>query len=469
MIVHDILALDRASVRTRDANGFLHVAVSNISKANVCPYYGSEIPDCENLGLDPKRSYNLLRDPKELEAAAGTFNGVPLLNRHIPVIPEKLPEDAIVGTIGNDATFMAPYLKNSLTVWSAVSIKGIETEEQCELSCGYYYEADMTPGVFEGVSYDGVMRNIRGNHVSLVPEGRAGPDVLVGDSALPINKETKFMVVKTPLTRRAALLASGAIRAYLAPKLAQDAKIDLATALKGVTAAKWKTGKPALVKALGVATKGKLAQDADIADVIELLDQLDDAVGEVVDTDDIPVASEVDDDPAMDDDVMAKVKAILGPDADDEKCKALCALLTPAQAQDDPPETPGTPEAPSKKKPDALTQGAMDAAISAAIKATETRTIARLNAIQEAHEIVAGSAAGKVVGAFDSAEGVFKAGLDVLEVDVAGVHPSAYRAILSAHHKLGDTPKPQNRQAQDASGLEDFKKLFPDAPRVRHL
>ncbi len=43
----------------------------------------------------------------------------------------------------------------------------------------------MTPGTYAGVRYDGVMRDIAANHVALVRKGRAGPDVVVGDSALP--------------------------------------------------------------------------------------------------------------------------------------------------------------------------------------------------------------------------------------------------------------------------------------------
>jgi hypothetical protein len=42
----------------------------------------------------------------------------------------------------------------------------------------------MSGGIFEGKSYDGVMRNIKGNHVALVHEGRAGHDVKVADSAM---------------------------------------------------------------------------------------------------------------------------------------------------------------------------------------------------------------------------------------------------------------------------------------------
>jgi Uncharacterized protein conserved in bacteria (DUF2213) len=46
------LAFDRASVRTYDRDGRLHVEVTNISKAAVNPYIGREIPDWRALGLD---------------------------------------------------------------------------------------------------------------------------------------------------------------------------------------------------------------------------------------------------------------------------------------------------------------------------------------------------------------------------------------------------------------------------------
>ena len=46
------LAFDRASVRTKDIDGRLHISLANISKANVCPYLGSEIPGGEELGLE---------------------------------------------------------------------------------------------------------------------------------------------------------------------------------------------------------------------------------------------------------------------------------------------------------------------------------------------------------------------------------------------------------------------------------
>ena len=158
---HDRLAFDRGSVRSIDQDGRLRVEWANISKANVCPYLGSEIPDAEALGLDPKQIYKLLRDPDELAKAAPSFNNIPLLSEHVPVSADDHRPGLVVGATGSDSEFVAPYLRNSLVVWAADAIKGIENDEQRELSCAYRYVADMTPGTYRGESYSGVMRQIR--------------------------------------------------------------------------------------------------------------------------------------------------------------------------------------------------------------------------------------------------------------------------------------------------------------------
>lgn len=196
-------AFDKASVRRYDADGMLHVELTPISKANVCIYYGKEIPDAEKLGLVPDRAYRLLRDPEELSKAAPTFNNKPILNTHIAVSVIDPPKEYIVGSTGTDAVFEAPYLKNSMGIYDINSIIGIENEQQREISSSYRYRLDMTPGVYEGEAYDGVMRDIVCNHVAIVPNGRAGQDVLVYDS-LPtglklMSKIKQIMSIFKPL------------------------------------------------------------------------------------------------------------------------------------------------------------------------------------------------------------------------------------------------------------------------------
>jgi len=229
----DLIALDD-SMRAKDADGHLRVAMSHISKATVNPYLGREIPGWQALGLKADKVYQLLRDPKELARAAPTFAGKPILIKHTPVSAKDPQKDLTVGAIGSDVVFNAPYLDADLMIWDAPAIALIESGKQEQLSCGYRYRPDMTAGVYEGVPYDGVMRDIQGNHVALVEVGRAGADVIVHDHD-PFHHEDKPMkqrklgliAAKVELRRSLASVVSEAKRnAILAQMMALDAAID---------------------------------------------------------------------------------------------------------------------------------------------------------------------------------------------------------------------------------------------------
>jgi hypothetical protein len=73
----------------------------------------------------------------------------------------------------------------------------------------------MTPGNYEGAHYDGIMTEIRGNHLALVESGRAGSDVIAADSKLEITD------MKMTKLGKALFVALGAT----SPKLAQDSAL----------------------------------------------------------------------------------------------------------------------------------------------------------------------------------------------------------------------------------------------------
>jgi hypothetical protein len=192
-----------ASARSYDAQGFLHVDGCNISKATVNPYLGAEIPNWETLGLDPKKTYYMHRPAAELEKAASTANMIPLMDAHIEVSAFDLMNPDIaehqVGTTGETAELQAPYLINSLCIWKASAIQGVMSKEQTELSCAYRYTAVMTEGNLDGQHFDGEMHDIKFNHVAIVVEGRAGPDVTVADSApAKVSHKTKLVQAMAP-------------------------------------------------------------------------------------------------------------------------------------------------------------------------------------------------------------------------------------------------------------------------------
>lgn len=410
------LALDFRSLRTKDKDGRLHVEVSNISKANVCPYLGSEIPGWRGLGLDPDKTYQLYRDPEELRAGAASFNNVPLLSEHVPVDALDHRPKLIIGSTGTDAEFSAPYLKNSLVVWVASAIRDIEQEVSCEISSAYYYTPDMTAGEVDGVPYDGVMRDIVANHVAIVPEGRAGPDVVVGDS-----KKDDEPMTTVKLSRK-AVEVRGALIAYLAPKLAADTKINLSTPLVGMDAANYLSKKPAIIAALKASTIGKLAADASLDDLTVLLDKLDD--------------DEMDD------------------------------LAGDEDGGDDDGDAIAGDEDEDGDKPETVTKAAMDAALAAAEKRIKAEARQEQSAITTALRTVR-PWVGELAMSFDSAEGVYRHTLGMLGVSKAKtIHASALQDLLEAQPKPGSRTAAE-RPAMDAAAAKSFAERYPNAARIR--
>lgn len=194
-----ILAMDK-SQRHYDDNNHLIVDSTIITKAAVNPYYGHEIPNHEALGLNPDKIYQLLRDPVELQKGMHTFGEKQLLLKHIFVSADDPQKEMIAGTIGSNLEMVGDDVKGSLTVWDKEAINLIESGKLAELSASYFYDPDMTAGTFNGELYDGIMRNIRGNHVALVERGRIGRDALVAD-ALPKSMEFNMKMKKGALAK----------------------------------------------------------------------------------------------------------------------------------------------------------------------------------------------------------------------------------------------------------------------------
>lgn len=385
--ITESLAFDRASVRTIDANGRLQISRTNISKANVNAYYGREIPRSEELGLEPDKLYRLWRHPDELRKAAKTFNNIPVLSKHIPDFPTDPPNEFRVGVTHSNAEFDGTYLTVGMSIWDNSAIAGIESGEQRELSASYKYVADMTPGVTpDGEPYDGVMRDIFGNHEALVPDGRAGPDVLVADSLPPeLNHMRKHKVA--------------AIRATLKPLLAQDADLE--------------------------------------AEVRKALLALDEAEKE-----DEKENKTADDE---DDDEKDKKKTADDEDDEDDKDKKKTA-----DDEDD-------------EEDDKVSKTAMDSAIRLAADSATKKAAENFRKVREAEQIVR-PLIGDVV-AMDSAEDVYRTALEQSGVDIAGVHPSAYPAMV----KMAISQKENSRPviAQDSASVSEFEKAFPTAGKLK--
>ena len=179
------IALDAQSKRTYDENGFLHVSISPLTRVQVAPYRGCEIPGWQELGLEPERVYRGYRPASELSKpeTIQSVNGIPIQLAHHMDYADNPAKNTRVGSTGTDGAFHDPFLTNSLHIQDKNAIDRINDGSMRELSLAYRYKPVFQSGETpDGEKYDFIMTDISANHVALVDEGRAGHEVLVYDS-----------------------------------------------------------------------------------------------------------------------------------------------------------------------------------------------------------------------------------------------------------------------------------------------
>ena len=493
----DTLSLDAApSMRSKDANGFLHVASSNISKETVNPYYGREIPGWEEKGLDPNHIFYGYRAGEELAKAAKTFDGLPLLLDHHIEDAEDPQKEYRVGSLGTDARWEAPYLKNSLIVTDAEAIRAIEDGRMKELSCAYRYEPDWTPGTFEGVPYDFIMRNIQGNHVALVEEGRAGADVVVADSKPRETATSKLEKIMNLFKRfRGAKDSDPAV---------EKKEVELAQGIIDLHKKNPETGEIMDVtedadKAEAVmAAVNKIAAKLSPEEVEELTKAIqalgmDEEVEEVVKTedDDLDTAEAVkygeekerdklmsehmredeaqdEDEPALDEEAVKEAADKCGMDAEDpmfQKVFAEGVRYGEKKEKAEPEHLDRLHESEGMKKAmdEEEVKTAMDAALRAASTRAEAKVVARFRALS-----AAASAVRPVLGdidplAFDSADSIYGAALKAQGVDIRRHPRSAWRSIFEVSRQQAAKAS----IAQDSSMRRDFSGPFAGLNRIK--
>lgn len=491
-----VIAVDRESVRDFDKDSRLHVIKTNISKANVCPYRGQEIPGFEFLGLEPNRIYRLYRDADELKKAAPTFNRLPVLRKHVAVNAKDHKPDEVVGATGSDASFEFPYLTNSLVVWAKDSIDAIESKAQAEISSGYHYRADMTPGEVDGIQYDGVMRDIVGNHIALVETGRVGPDIVVADSMESLmSKPTRIAALAFELTSRAVL-----------PMLAMDQKVNLLPLFNDLTTKNIAQKHKAIVEGVRAHLKGRtIAKDAQLDHIEELLTRLEKAppedgdesvsekqhnamaaaaagesnlgippkVGEeFMDADkgktfdegsfrELLKSKGVGEDD-LEEVMSALPKSPAAKDEEEDKDKDKKKVEGEAEDEDDDDKDK------DKGKDKAMGKDEMNAAISAAVQAERKRGQEIRVAFDEVRPFVGDLPASL---AFDTAGDVYRHSLKMLGVDEADSikEVPALRAILKLQPRAGagsNEPSKPAAIATDAASAKSFADFYPDAERI---
>jgi len=461
----DVLAFDRGSLRTVDSDGHMHIASSIISAAQVNDYLGREIPDYERLGLAPEQRYALLRDPVELEKAAKTFHGKPLLIVHRPQVAGDHDKSIVVGSV-NNPEWDNPNVKAELTIWDAKAIAAIESGEQKDLSAGYRYVPVMEAGTYNGVRYDGRMTEIEANHVALVSQGRV-IGAMVGDEALkPTSVQKEKNRMSSIVLSRKAAVSKGALLAYLRPKMAADASIDLDPIVSKLDFKNFKESKVSVFAELRKELDGKLAKDAKIDDLTKSLDAMEDDDTAEDDWDDDNDKKKKDEDDAEDaaEEDLDDEKASAGEKEAEKKKQS--AVKADKRAKDKAAKDKAAKDAEEDdkdskgggEKGESITKGAMDAAIANVRK--EQREL------REAERFVA-PYVGEIAIACDSAEQVHRAALKILGVKNAEkVHASALTTLISMHPTISARKRDNATLAADAAPSDDFLTRFPDAARI---
>ena len=175
------------SSRKFDINDWFEVEANPLSKVGIYQYSGKFI----SKDLDPNQMFAVYRPEEELadQECIESFKLVPWVNDH----PRKLlgdpdkgaiaaEEKGIEGVIGEKVFFdkLDMMLKGNIKVFSKSLADAINAGKE-ELSVGYQCKYEYAPGEFGGESYQYVQRQIRGNHLATVNDGRMGPDVAVLD------------------------------------------------------------------------------------------------------------------------------------------------------------------------------------------------------------------------------------------------------------------------------------------------
>lgn len=140
-----------------------------------------------NVGVFPYRMadgsiFHELRPPEEVfdTASIESFKMIPVTNEHPS---EKVTQENIkeyqVGFTGDNVYRDEYHISSPITITDQETITDIQTGAKRALSCGYTCDVEETEGVWMGVHYDGIQRNIRGNHLAVVNQGRAGDAAII--------------------------------------------------------------------------------------------------------------------------------------------------------------------------------------------------------------------------------------------------------------------------------------------------
>lgn len=182
--------IDRGHLRApkKRADGSI-VVEAHITRSGVFPY----------ANPDGTVRYEW-RPPEEVfrEDALESFELVPVTDDHPPaMLSSTNAKEWARGSVGH-VRADGDHVAASVAVYDAALISKMQSGKR-DVSCGYDCDIDETPGVTpDGIRYDAIQRNIRGNHLAVVAHGRAGSArVRMDGAAIQLTEDDDMKVART--------------------------------------------------------------------------------------------------------------------------------------------------------------------------------------------------------------------------------------------------------------------------------
>ena len=465
------IALDAQSKRTYDENGFLHVSISPLTRVQVAPYRGCEIPGWQELGLEPERIYKGYRPASELSKpeTIESVNGIPIQLAHHMDYADNPAKNTRVGSTGTDGAFHPPFLTNSLHIQDKNAIDRINDGSMRELSLAYRYKPVFQPGETpDGEKYDFVMTDISANHVALVDEGRAGHEVLVYDSkggfmadnvdkTLPAADDDAVEKKEVALAEQVKQGAQKLIDLHTSPAEQEphseaagddDKDAEITSILEDLQKAGADLSKvPGLADRLKGLAAAAVDEDEDLEGAAAPVEDEDEPAAPAEDPAAAPAEDE--DDPAAEGDEPAEDED--EPAAETDEGDMVADGLKACGLDGEDPEVQkafaaGLKYAKGGAKPVGKPAAAQDRALRKIVSMVTGRLNAKLNAAEECRKTL-----GRVkLGAFDSAGDIYRAALRQEGFKTKGLSSSeamkVYRAVIAT--KAGRRGAAMDRKMQ---------------------
>jgi hypothetical protein len=176
-----------AAVARFDNLGFLHCDADRKDSGLYCEETSEGFLKCDaritrtgnfRYGDDAGNTWGELRTDDEVfdPESMASFGLLVLTNDHpTEMVSTSNVRDVQVGSTGTDVRRDGIYLRVTIIITDSATIAAIRAGK-VQLSCGYYVEHIIEAGIDEfGQPYAARQTKIRGNHLALVDEGRAGP------------------------------------------------------------------------------------------------------------------------------------------------------------------------------------------------------------------------------------------------------------------------------------------------------